>query len=687
MSELENRVPEITSLGPLEVEENRRRVGQLEAVDWDEEDEVIGYAIAGGADGGLFRVEAETGELSFKEAPDYENPADVESEDPESGAGDNEYIVVIAVTSGEGERERTREQAMRVRVTDVEMEEATEDGMEEETESLFVPVILSSAGRNNSFFTSELTLTNRGEQEVALDYTYTSRDEPQARSGRASEVLPAGRQKIATDALGYLRDLGIPIPETGNQLGTLRVEAPLGSEVEAMVRTTTLVPDGRAGLAYLGIAEEEGFDEPVYLCGLRQNSRDRSNVAIQNMGNTGEGAITLKTTVYSGEASDTSPRELDDITLGPGGFHQYSGLLGGLENGYVKVERVEGEAPFYAYGVINDQANSDGSFVISVRARSLEGKRAQTLPVIVETRDFTSELTVTNFSEEPRTLNLEFVSEQIQGDDKRVEFSMDLAAGEQAIVPELVEALRREERAKLGGEQALLPGAAVRQGGRGRPERGGDRGPDELAGRGRPVRGLLQRGSGRRGLREGGLGGGIAAERGEPQQPGAGEHGRGGREPERLPPGDLQRGDGDAGGDGGDEGDFGAGLAPDRRDSAESRSGDEAGVHPDREGIRAEPVSGLRSGQRWRRPGATERRRGLPAGRRVGNARDRPGERDVDEGTRRTAKGHLASQKFPIFETCRSFFVPHSSCSRNRFPHSKWDRSARRWVMCVFRSA
>ena len=108
-------------------------------MDWDEEDEVIGYAIAGGADGGLFRVEEETGELSFKEAPDYENPADVESEDPESGAGDNEYIVVIAVTSGEGERERTREQAMRVRVTDVEMEEATEDGMEEETESLFVP--------------------------------------------------------------------------------------------------------------------------------------------------------------------------------------------------------------------------------------------------------------------------------------------------------------------------------------------------------------------------------------------------------------------------------------------------------------------------------------------------------------------------------------------------------------------
>ena len=381
----------------------------------------------------------------------------MESTDPESGAGDNEYIVVVAVTSGEGARERTREQALRVWVTDMEMEEAMEDEMEE-TESLFVPVLLSSAGRNRSFFTSELTLANRGEGEVELDYTYTATDELETRSGQASDVVPAGRQRIATDALDYLRDLGVPIPETGNQVGTLRVEAPPGSEVRAVVRTTTVVADGRAGLAYPGVAEEEGFDEPVYLCGLRQNSRDRSNVAFQNMGAAGEGAITLRTTVYSGEASDTSPRELDDITLGPGGFHQFSGLLGSVENGYVKVERVEGEAPFYAYGVINDQANSDGSFVFPVAAASLEGKRRQTLPVIVETRDFTSELTVTNFSEDPRTLNFEFVSEQILGDDKTVGFQMELEAGEQVIVPELVEALRQEEMAKLGRSRRFYLG-------------------------------------------------------------------------------------------------------------------------------------------------------------------------------------------------------------------------------------
>ena len=52
----EEEPPEITSLGPFEVVENRTRVGQLEAVDPDKQDEITEYGIAGGADGGLFAV-------------------------------------------------------------------------------------------------------------------------------------------------------------------------------------------------------------------------------------------------------------------------------------------------------------------------------------------------------------------------------------------------------------------------------------------------------------------------------------------------------------------------------------------------------------------------------------------------------------------------------------------------------
>ena len=327
------------------------------------------------------------------------------------------------------------------------------------TGSLFVPVILSAAGQNQSFFTSELTLTNRGDQDVKLDYAYTAHRG--GGSGKTSDVLAPGMQKIETDALGYLQSLGIPIPETGNLIGTLRVEARLGSEVEAVVRTTTLVPEGRAGLAYLGVAEEEGFSEAVYLCGLRQNSRDRSNVAFQNMGAEEEGAITVRTTVYSGEASDATARVLEDVTLEPGGFHQYSGLLGVLgvpAQGYVRVERVEGRAPFYAYGVINDQANSDGSFVFPVTASSLAERTGQTLPVVVETSEFTSELTVTNFSGEARRLDFQFVAEGIEADDETAPFSMKLEAGQQQIIAEVVDELRSQGVAGLGSTRGFYAG-------------------------------------------------------------------------------------------------------------------------------------------------------------------------------------------------------------------------------------
>ena len=99
-----NQAPEITSEGPFEAAENQAMVGRVEAVDGDDGDEIGGYGIAGGADGALFAVEA--GELLFREAPDYETPGDVASDEPQSGAGDNEYVVVVEVR-----RRRRREGA------------------------------------------------------------------------------------------------------------------------------------------------------------------------------------------------------------------------------------------------------------------------------------------------------------------------------------------------------------------------------------------------------------------------------------------------------------------------------------------------------------------------------------------------------------------------------------------------
>ena len=325
---------------------------------------------------------------------------------------------------------------------------------------LFVPVLLTSSGRNNAFFTSELTLTNRGTEEATLHYTYTA--DRGGGSGTATDSLAPGRQKIQPNAIDYLTGLGIPNSGSGNRIGTLRVEVSGSSEVSVTTRTTTAVPEGRAGLAYPGIAEDEGFQEAVYLCGLRESRQDRSNVAVQNTADSSEGDLTLRVTVYSGDsAAPGRSVVLPDLSLPPGGFHQYNGILNraGFANGYVKVERVSGTGAYYAYGVINDNFNSDGSFVFPLTGSSLVGASGQTLPVIIETGSFQSELTVTNFSALEKTVDFRFVADAVATGNDTATFSLRLKAGEQRILPNLVDWLRQEGVTGIGPAGRAFVGA------------------------------------------------------------------------------------------------------------------------------------------------------------------------------------------------------------------------------------
>ena len=113
-----NTAPEITSPSSFDVPENQLVARRLAARDTDPGDEVTGWEIVGGADRFQFSIAPDTGELSFREAPDFEDPTDVASIDPVSGAGDNEYMVTVEVTSGAGARELTAEQTLTISVTD-----------------------------------------------------------------------------------------------------------------------------------------------------------------------------------------------------------------------------------------------------------------------------------------------------------------------------------------------------------------------------------------------------------------------------------------------------------------------------------------------------------------------------------------------------------------------------------------
>ena len=101
-----NTDPQITSPSSFDVPENQAMVRRLVARDTDPGDEVTGWDIVGGADQGQFTITSDTGDLSFRTAPDFEAP------------GDNAYEVRVEVSSGAGARELEAEQTVTLRVTD-----------------------------------------------------------------------------------------------------------------------------------------------------------------------------------------------------------------------------------------------------------------------------------------------------------------------------------------------------------------------------------------------------------------------------------------------------------------------------------------------------------------------------------------------------------------------------------------
>jgi serralysin len=105
-----NAAPDITSDGggakaKVAVHEGDKAVTTVQATDAN--GTALAFSIAGGADAGKFRIDAATGKLTFKSAPDFDRPADKDH--------DNVYKVVVAVSDGTA----TDTQSISVAVQDV----------------------------------------------------------------------------------------------------------------------------------------------------------------------------------------------------------------------------------------------------------------------------------------------------------------------------------------------------------------------------------------------------------------------------------------------------------------------------------------------------------------------------------------------------------------------------------------
>jgi hypothetical protein len=89
-----NDAPKIQTNTNFAIDENKTEVANIMATDGD--GDTLIYSVTGGGDQALFTIDASTGALSFKTAPDYENPGDSDQ--------DNYYLVQVTVSDGFGGR-------------------------------------------------------------------------------------------------------------------------------------------------------------------------------------------------------------------------------------------------------------------------------------------------------------------------------------------------------------------------------------------------------------------------------------------------------------------------------------------------------------------------------------------------------------------------------------------------------
>ncbi|HEV8269058.1 MAG TPA: hypothetical protein VGR00_12525, partial [Thermoanaerobaculia bacterium] len=313
--------------------------------------------------------------------------------------------------------------------------------------SRVVPVVLDVVSTFGAY-TTEVTLTNRSASEASVTLTYTA--SLGSGSGNATFAVGAGRSLVLPDVLAALRGKGVPIPPSSveSQAGTLDVAfegVPAGA-VSATARTLSPtkapLPEGRASLAYPGVAPRATASVLV-VAGLRTTALDRSKVAVYSA--TTE-PLTLRITAYDGDGSKRSGTVASALSIPPLGWLQIEDPLAvaGSTNGWVVVERLAGDGAFGAYGIVNDNVTNDGSFLPaeSASAASVSGVVSRmTVPVLVETDRFTSELVLTNRSSRTATVTLSY-RESLNAAGGAGSFSLDLEGGRQLLLPDAVEWLR-----------------------------------------------------------------------------------------------------------------------------------------------------------------------------------------------------------------------------------------------------
>jgi hypothetical protein len=239
-----------------------------------------------------------------------------------------------------------------------------------ETRSWVLPVLVDSTA-----YRSELIVANAGDVDATFVLEFTDSLGLTSRPRSATLPVPARRQAIVPDVFELLGG-GMTAGGGATVAGTLRVrvveEGVRGAF--ASVRVLTRGEGGRFGVFAPSVPPGSSGADQAFLWGLRADEGTRSNVAVLNANEATGESVTLQLQVFDGVNGGPAGAPLN-VTLDPGKWAQPPGFFAdaGVKSGDVRIVRVGGTGPWFAYAVVNDGAapgegTGDGSFVPAVFA-------------------------------------------------------------------------------------------------------------------------------------------------------------------------------------------------------------------------------------------------------------------------------------------------------------------------------
>ena len=325
-----------------------------------------------------------------------------------------------------------------------------------------LPVVLDVVGAGGARFLSELVVGWRGTTDSTFTITFTPSPGFAGAGGTTAPktalvTLPAGRELRASDALAFLRSLGMAIPVATAEspvAGSVTLEAARSVDDAWLVaRTYTRgTKGGTFGLFYDAPSELDAAEGEATVYGLRSVAgQARSNLAAVHLPGRGEEPIELSVQVY--DQAGAPAGEPLVRSLAPGEWTQWNGVLGlaGLPDGafgYARIRRTKGGGAFSAYGVVNDARTSDGSFLPAYRPGGLSAARTLVVPVVLDVAGeagsrYTTEVTLANDGGIATPVDLVFRPAPGFGTVGGVPLvTVDLAARQQVTIPDVLAFLR-----------------------------------------------------------------------------------------------------------------------------------------------------------------------------------------------------------------------------------------------------